>query len=170
MTLSRRAFLAAALPAGLLAGCGFRPLYGRGAVQAGLEQVQVASLPDRMGQMLRNDLIARINPRGEPVRPLYRLEVNLGVSRRNLVEIRNTTITEESVVVDANYRLIDTATNEPVFKSQTRATTSYPLDSTDIVLSNRASRDSAEQRALALVADDIVTALAAALDRGLVRQ
>ena len=61
----------------LLAGCGFRPLYGTIGedlpVTTQLAQIRIAAIPDRIGQKLRNFLLDRINPEGQPQRPLYYL-------------------------------------------------------------------------------------------------
>ena len=81
---SRRHLIAAlgAAPAvAVLAGCGFRPVYGRTSydpnVSEELATVGVSSIPDRAGQLVRNALVARLNPTGEPSRPRYRLNVSV---------------------------------------------------------------------------------------------
>ena len=65
----------------LLAACGFEPLHaprnGGGSVPAALATVQIANIPDRSGQILRNYLRDEINPYGVPGNPRYRLDIFL---------------------------------------------------------------------------------------------
>src|SRR5947207_1736353 len=72
--------LLAAAP--VLAACangGFRPLYGETASGAGLQerlkQLDVAPIPGRVGQRIRNDLIFQSSGGGELLPPTHRLEV-----------------------------------------------------------------------------------------------
>src|SRR6185503_7741326 len=88
VTLSRRSLvrglslLLAATP--VLAACGnggIRPLYGATASGAGLQermaQVDVAPIPGRVGQRIRNDVIFLTTGGGEPLPPTHRLEVSI---------------------------------------------------------------------------------------------
>src|SRR5690242_7641602 len=67
-----------------LAGCGFRPLYGTRAADpyVGPEMggIYISPLPDRDGQLVRNALLDRIDPKGEPQQPRYRLDIKLTVT------------------------------------------------------------------------------------------
>lgn len=85
---------AAASPAAplLLAGCGFRPLYGAGGavaaeegpVRAELAAVQVALIPERSGQLLRRALAERLHG-SEPSAPArYDLRVSLAFAAEPL--------------------------------------------------------------------------------------
>ena len=68
----RRTVLAAAVL--LLSACGFRPLYATGGVadvSEELSQIEVAVIPDRPGQILRNYLIQGLNGGGRPAQPAY---------------------------------------------------------------------------------------------------
>src|SRR6266481_880851 len=82
MSWSRKARALAVLSLALATGaCGFRPLYGdigqTGGVQSKLSQVVVDPIPDRLGQKLRQDLLDRIEPRGESGTGRYHLLVKL---------------------------------------------------------------------------------------------
>lgn len=65
-----------------LSACGFSPLYGgvqgQGA-SAALETVQVANIPDRTGQVLRQELEQQLHTSGAPTTELYLLSVNYSV-------------------------------------------------------------------------------------------
>ncbi|WP_299437459.1 LPS assembly lipoprotein LptE [uncultured Rhodospira sp.] len=62
--ISRR--LVATAPLLALAACGFRPLYGRrGRGGPALSSIAVEPIPERMGQLLRNALLDRLQPAGQ---------------------------------------------------------------------------------------------------------
>ena len=75
--------------AGLVGGCGFRPIYGPapaaataddgapGArpVRADLAAVRIVGEDSRLGQVLRNDLLDALNPAGMDLPPAYDLVV-----------------------------------------------------------------------------------------------
>src|SRR5262245_11250622 len=86
----------------LAAGCGFRPLYGEDyAGPASLSGVRIAMIqdrPDRMGgnalsaraaQHLRNDLMNRITPRGQPAPAQYELHVILTETKSATIGLRS---------------------------------------------------------------------------------
>lgn len=67
-----------------LSGCGFRPVYmpretGAGGSQAQLGTVRIAQIGDRSGQLLRQELQARMD-RGEGLAKKYELVVNFVLS------------------------------------------------------------------------------------------
>ena len=73
------------------AGCGFRPLYGKAdsvdsAEAVELAGVRVLGIEDRNGQQLRNSLVRRLSPRGEPSRPRYSLQVKVTETLEGLAE------------------------------------------------------------------------------------
>lgn len=69
----------------LLSGCGFSPMYGNHApttenpsspsVAANLSQIDISIIPDREGQMLRNDLMDRFYRSGYPSNPIATLNI-----------------------------------------------------------------------------------------------
>ena len=73
-----RRFVVGAISAGL-SGCGFRPVYGPGGAAGGpqteLAAIDVALIPDRAGQLLRQFLQQRLD-RGEGVVKRYSLSVS----------------------------------------------------------------------------------------------
>ena len=65
-----------------LAGCGFTPVYATGShnkaaasLPAQLQQIDIALIPNREGQFLRNTLIDRFYTDGMPVNARYRLNI-----------------------------------------------------------------------------------------------
>ncbi len=81
---------------GLLCGlpaCGFTPMYGvpdsspQNSAAASLAQVEIATIPDRSGQVLRNDLLDRFYTDGYPSAPLYKLSVDALTELRSDLDI-----------------------------------------------------------------------------------
>lgn len=144
-----------------LSGCGYRALYGEsttGISSAELARVYVAGIPDRPGQQLRNNLVQRLNPSGQPGQPAYTLNVSLGITSTGVSLSRDNTTSRTSITTSAKFTLVDSATGKAVFSATSRATDAY-----DVLVSDYAtlvSRDDAVNRALREIADDIRTRLA----------
>jgi len=152
-------------------GCGFHPLYGPTASGADLSEVMktidVAGIPSRTGQRVRNDLIFANTGGGAAAKPVYRLDVVLRESVRNTLVATTGAPTGQVLQLDAEYRLVRLANNESVFKAWSTAEAAYNLaGSTGLTGSTygdtRAYLD-AENRAARSLADTIKTRLAAYL-------
>lgn len=134
----------------LLASCGFKPLYEAGGssteMQAFLAAVDVAPIPDRIGQVMQNRLVSRLASNG---RSEYRLEVALEQSSENFGVRPDTATTQEQLTMVATMRLIPVGAEKPVLTESLRARTSF-----DLVLSDFATvtqrEDSARRLALEL--------------------
>lgn len=92
-------------------GCGFKPLLAtqdNGASPANeLGSVRVASIEGRTGQVLRNDLITVLTPRGEPDRPKYTLVITVQEPQTNLAFQRDNSISFVSAAVNARWSLLN---------------------------------------------------------------
>lgn len=114
-----------------LGGC-FRPLYGDAtlsangdSVKANMAAVEVATIPDRLGHYLRNELVFDLDGSGQE--PVKRYVLNISVSE--YVEV---TITDYStgradaatLVATADYSVSEKGKDKPLFSgsSTTRAT------------------------------------------------
>ena len=120
----------------LLAACDFQPLYGRGGegnvdTSARLAAVGIDFIADRPGQLLRNELLDRITPRGAPADPRYRLTVTLSESRQNLAVRRDATATRARLTLSAAFRLLDTNNGLELLSGSTRSINSYNISSSD---------------------------------------
>lgn len=93
--LSRRAVLA--VPASVLSGCGFRPLYapiGRGAaVVPELQAIYVAVMPERDGQLLRQALQRRFEGSGSGVAKRYELTGGMFVVQEGIGILTDNSVT-----------------------------------------------------------------------------
>lgn len=150
----------------LLAGCGYRPLYGeRGAagesVAEELAQVRIEAIPDRIGQQLYNLLRERLNPRGKPAAPKYALKVTLTEQRENLFLEKDETATRANLTLKADFTLTRVEDEEVIIKGLSRAVSSY-----DILPSQFASvvsEEDARLRGARAISDEIKTRVALAL-------
>lgn len=150
----------------LLAACGFQPLYGQGPRQADPRQlgnIEVAPIADRLGQMTRNHLLDKLNPRGRPVAPEYRLDVTLNESNQRLVFRKDATATRALMKLVAQYRLIEIASGSQVYSGASRATASYNIVASDFA--TIASEKNARERVSRIVAEDVVLRLSVCFSR-----
>jgi LPS-assembly lipoprotein len=144
-----------------LAGCGFRPLYGdqeRGGTTPQLAQILVNPIPDRLGQILRNDLVDRLSPTGAPDRPRYRLSVAIATTKEGLAITKDESITRFNLRISATYVLYDAQNNVEMTRGISRTIAAY-----NVVQSQFATliaEKDAESRAARELSEDIRTRLA----------
>jgi LPS-assembly lipoprotein len=157
---------AAAVFALLLAGCGFRPLYqgpepAAGAVSVGTElaAVEIAPIPDRVGQLVRNDLLYHTRGREDGGAADYRLDVRLIESISELAVESTGFATRSNLRLSAVYTLIDLGTGRRLVNGRSRAISSYNI--VDASFSTLTAQNAARERAAARVAEDIRARLAA---------
>jgi LPS-assembly lipoprotein len=154
----------------LVAGCGdsgFRPLYASSAlvgsdVNEKLSRLDVAPIPGRVGQRVRNELIYQATGTGNvAVDPAYRLEIVLRESiSATLVQIDGTS--SGSVYnLDASFRLIRIADRSVALQGSSNGRSTFQRF--DSVFSNVRARHEAEDRAAKTIAEDLRSRLAAFL-------
>jgi LPS-assembly lipoprotein len=161
MWLSRRAVVL--LSVLVLAGCGFRPLYGTGGADSTVADdfasIKIDLIADRTGQQLHNHLLDLLTPRGRPSTPLYLLKVTLS-ERKSRVAIKSTGLaTRTNVRVEAKFVLLDIATGELLTNGSARTLSSYNL--TDSEFSNLTAEQDSLSRASRVIATDIRSRLGA---------
>jgi LPS-assembly lipoprotein len=152
----------------VLSGCGFRPLYGRrGSGPAALEMaaVEIGLVRDRLDQNLRNDLIERLTPFGEPAQPRYGLSIQTSQSNSALAIQSDSTITRFNVTVSAAFTLTERASGRILYRGNARAIGSYDAIRSDFATLT-AEKDSA-RRTVREVSEDIRAQLAAFFARNL---
>jgi LPS-assembly lipoprotein len=170
--------LAVAALAALTAGC-FQPMYaehtdGTPGLREKLLGVEIppvdkpnASHEARLGVEIRNALAFKLYGNATGMPPTHRLVLRFGTSRSSLMIDPNTALpTSENVGIDAQYNLIDLATNKSVMTGTTFSRTSYDMPgSYQRFARSRAIRD-AEDRAAQQIAENIQTRLAAFFTAG----
>jgi LPS-assembly lipoprotein len=157
--------LAALAMAAALGGCGYRAVYATSETRAGaaaaLERVEIANIPDRAGQLLRNNLIDRFYHGGYPANPDLRLEITVRSNTTSLA-LRNDASSERTAIATvAVFRVVNKADGKVVVSGSSQADTG--VAGIEEQYGARAALDSALERSLVLIADDIALRVGAAL-------
>jgi LPS-assembly lipoprotein len=140
----------------LLSGCGFRPVYGTGGsdngvdVMGDLQATKIQLIQDREGQVLHNLLLDRFNPKGRPTQSQYTLDVALGYTTVDRGTLIDATVTraELTMVATANLSAFGEITS---FTS--RAVSTYSLSTSDYAA--EVAKNNAVDRTLVVIADDL---------------
>lgn len=168
---TRRRWLGGAVAAGaagLLAGCGFRPLHGEaaaGPADPELAAVRVALIPERVGQLLRRDLQQRLDPNGAGTAARYELRVTLAYAGEPIGFRRDGTPSRVRNTATATWTLLTMATPpEPVATGVERALDSYNIPDNQFFAAD-VSRDALDRRLMRELADGVARRLAVELAR-----
>jgi len=147
-----------------LSGCGLRPLYesgGKGAVAQSLRSVEVAPISGKAGWLMRNALNDRLS-NGSSGAAQYRLEIELDDQISGFGVRRDDAVTRERRTLRARYRLVENATSSVLL--DTTAGSDAGIDVVSSEYATVAAENSALERLSQIVADQIVTRVALALD------
>lgn len=161
----KRYSLCAALFCLFLASCGFQPLYATsdfgGSIDAAvadkLQQVAIESIPERSGQILRNNLIDMLYRKGRPAAPQYRLKVDLKNTEEYLGLLANSTSTLAEVDCNATFTLTD-AQGKEAYRGTAHSATTYDRLNNQFV--NLSAHDDAMQRTLSEISIQIANQIA----------
>lgn len=152
-----------------LSGCGseagFRPLYGTTASGVGLEekmaQVQVAPIPSRVGQRIRNELIFQNTGGGAPPPPVYTLEITITESvTSTLVQTTGESLSQ-IYNLTATFKLISIKSKQVVMQGSSQGRAGFERFTS--IYSNVRAREDAENRAAKTVAEELKGRIAARL-------
>lgn len=158
----------AAMPM-LATGCGdggFRPLYASPAVvgtdvNEKLAQIDIAPIPGRVGQRLRNELIFQSTGGDLPSRPAYRLNIIIRESiTATLVRIDGDSL-GSTYNLDASFKLIRMSDNTVMLEGKSYGRS--PFQRFDSVFANVRARKDAEDRAARTIGNELKSRLAAFL-------
>lgn len=152
----------------VLAACSFRPLYGTSneGNSARIGSASIAVMPigdERVGQQLRNSLINRLNPRGQPEFPAYELEVIISDGLADLLVQEDSTVLRRNYTLRAVYKLIDVSLGDQIHSASVSRIAS--LNRSDSEYGNVIAQRDAEERAAAALADVIAQRLGIVLAR-----
>lgn len=145
----------------LLAGCGYRPLYSSSSESAGvaatMASVTIPEAEDRVGQLIRNDLISSMQAgKGEDK---YTLVLEHTVKNNSIIDKPQPDVTRNAILLSVNYELVDRATGTVVAKGKTFSQASY-----DVIrqpFADLQAETNATERAVHEVSADIRTRVAA---------
>ncbi len=163
MSWYRQKIAAAVLAVFLLGACGFQPLYATRADGVSLDSryrdIEIANIPDREGQELRNALIDRLYKNGRPVNAPLLLKIGkLEIVRSGLGIRKDATATRGETEIQTTVTLVDRASDKILLKRTIRASGDYNRLNNQYatVVSERYSTD----RVLEDIAEIIMTELA----------
>lgn len=169
--IGRRAMLGALIGVTLatpfLAACesGFKPLYATGpggeSVAAKLTQVDIPTIPSRVGQRVRNELIFENNGGGLPQPPVYRLDVAIRESLASTLVRQDGEAASQIYSLDAKFKLIRISDKKVVLEGISYGRAGFERFTN--IYSNVRAREDAENRAARTVATDLRSRLAAYL-------
>ena len=112
----------------LVPSCGFEPIYGKSdAAAEALGQIRIEQIADRTGQQLRNLLLLKMSPRGEPRRPAYVLKIGLVETKRALSVQQDDAATRANLKIEAKYVLRRAVDGKSVFSGGLSSTNSYNI-------------------------------------------
>jgi LPS-assembly lipoprotein len=138
----------------VVSACGFSPVYGTSGggsdVAADLAAVRIGYFENREGQIFRNLLLDRFNPRGVATRADHSLTGEISISSANLGTQIDATTTRFQVVVVVQATLSAFGEISPV---SSRGVASY--SSSESAYATEVARAAAIERSLTVIADDI---------------
>jgi len=153
-----------------LSGCGegasFRPLYGSAslggaATQEKLATVDVAPIPGRVGQRIRNELIFQTTGGGKAQTPQYRLDIAIRESVVSTLVMTNGNAGGQIYSIEASYNLIRLSDKTVVASGKSYGRASF--DRVESIFANVEARQDAENRAAASIGEELRTRLLAIL-------
>ena len=152
-----------------LGGCGssgFHPLYGSAlingdAVNERLAAIDVAPIPGRVGQRIRNELIFQTTGGGAPKPPQYRLDIAIRESVTSMLVAVDGNAGSQIYGIDATYSLVRLSDKKVVAHGSSYGRASF--DRVSSVFANVEARQDAENRAAETVGEELRTRLLAVL-------
>jgi LPS-assembly lipoprotein len=145
----------------LLAGCGYRPLYGSSSETAGvaatLSSVSIPEAEDRVGQLIRNDLLSSM--RAGEGEDKYTLLLKPVVKRSGVIDKPQPNVTRDAITLAVSYELVERSSGSVVHEGKTFSHASF-----DVIrqpFADLQAETNATERAVHEVSTDIRTRLAA---------
>lgn len=146
-------------------GSGFRPLYGSasigGNVDAQLAEVEFGSIPGRVGQRIRNELIFQGAGGGALLPSTYRFDVTIRESVTSTLVRRDGEAQSQIYNLDAKFQLVNLKDKKVVLEGISYGRAGFERNPS--IFSNVRAREDAENRAARTVAQDLKSRLAAHL-------
>lgn len=172
--LTRRALLRGLgltlVAAPVLAACGegsFSPLYGVTAsgerLDARLAKVDIAPIPSRVGQRIRNELIFHNTGGGAAAKPEYRLEIAIREGLNSQLVTSTGEAFSQVYNVDAGYQLISLRDKSVILRGTSHARAAF--ERYQSIYANVRAREDAEVRVARTIAEELKLRLSTFLSR-----
>jgi len=162
--------LACAAASVLVAGCGdsgFHPMYASSAITGApevnekLAQLEIAPIPGRVGQRLRNELIYQSTGGGNALQPVYRLEIVIRESLTPTLVQQDGNSSGSVYNLRTSFRLIRIADRSVALQGESTGRVAFQRF--DSVFANVRARENAEDRAAKSVGEEVKGRVAAYL-------
>jgi LPS-assembly lipoprotein len=159
--------LALVLACPMLAACegGFRPMYGSlgsgPSLEEKLAQVEFGTIPGRVGQRIRNELVFQGTGGGTLLTPTHRLQVTIRESVVSTLVRQDGESQSQLYNLDAKFQLVRLADKKVVLEGTSHGRAGF--DRFSSIFSNVRAREDAENRAARTVAQDLKSRLGAYL-------
>lgn len=154
----------------VLTACGegsFSPMYGPTAsgerLDDRLAKVDIAPIPSRVGQRIRNELIFHNTGGAAAPKPAYRLEIAIREGLNSTLVTSSGEAFSQVYNVDAGYQLISLRDKAVVLKGSSHARAAF--ERYQSIYANVRAREDAEQRVARTIADELKVRLNAYLSR-----
>ncbi len=148
----------------LLAACGFHPVYGVNkytsvGVEEHLQNIEIANIPNREGQYLRNQLIDQFYRNGRPRNPQYTLEItSIAETERDLDITIDSDTTRGQLRLSTTMILIENETGEELLNRPLRSIASFNIIESEFA--NRVSEQDTRENLLNDIARQVEEHLA----------
>ena len=167
-TMLRTALLLAAT-APMLGACGasgFQPLHGSAsvggpAVSEKLAQLEISTIPGRVGPQIRNELIYQSTGGGLQAEPKYRLDIAIRESLSSTLVTVEGDARSQIYNLDAVFKLVRLSDKAVVLEGKSFQRAAFERFTS--VFSNVRAREDAENRAAKAMGDELKTRIAAYL-------
>jgi LPS-assembly lipoprotein len=155
-----------------LAGCsdggGFHPLYatadyGGSGASAKLAALDIAPIPGRVGQRIRNELIFQATGGGAAPPPQYRVEIAIREYVSSTLVAIDGNATGQVYNLDASYKLIRMSDKSVIAEGKSYSRAGF--ERVTSIFANTRARVDAEDRAAKTVGEELRTRLMAHLSR-----
>ena len=128
-----------------------------------LDQTHVLPIEGRVGQILRNELLDKVSPKGLPAQATYQLSVKLRQLKQGLAIDKTDSTNRYNLTLKANYSLLDSTGKSVIYKGTAQAVASYNIVTSDFA--NLAAEKNAQKRSAIVIAEEIHRQLSVYLSR-----
>jgi LPS-assembly lipoprotein len=154
----------------VVAGCGFKPLHATNDSDTSInDQLASISMPqatNRLEQQLRNELLFRLTPRGEPGDPVYNLTLKSYGVLASVVVRRNSSVVRYIYKLHTTFKLFDLkATPKPALLYKGTEVVQLSINKVVSQFANDRAELDGQTRSVRVMADQIRTRLSAWFQR-----